>query len=134
MNTLQYCLHSLFPTDGAEETLSKIGRCHRLEMISPESSEPLLNEVLIEISCCSEYEINKHFLIVVVLMLLIKKMFLNLLCNAVSLRKHYDLIALEFNLRVIFKWLLRVYKEHFAVVIVMPLPSIMKDQVKGYRT
>ena len=40
-----------FPTDGAEEASSKNGRCRRLEMIQPESSEPLLKEVLTEVSC-----------------------------------------------------------------------------------
>ena len=49
-----------FPTDEAEETL-KIDRCHRLEIVSQESSEPLLKEVLIEVGCCSKYEVNKHF-------------------------------------------------------------------------
>ena len=64
-----------FPTDGAEEASSKNGRCRRLEMIQPESSEPLLKEVLTEVSCWSKYESSKHTLIVVVLMLLIKKYF-----------------------------------------------------------
>ena len=64
-----------FPTVGAEEASSKNDRCHRFEMIQPESSEPLLEEVLTEVSCWSKYESSKHTLIVVVLMLLIKKYF-----------------------------------------------------------
>ena len=61
-----------FPTDGAEEASSKNDRCHRFEMIQPESSEPLLKEVLTEVSCWSKYELNKLTSIVVVLMPLIK--------------------------------------------------------------
>ena len=44
-------------------------------MIQPESSEPLLEEVLTEVSCWSKYELNKLTSFVVVLMPLIKKYF-----------------------------------------------------------